>query len=192
MIEIKDLYKKFDNKVVLNNINFTINTKGLTGLMATSGAGKTTIINIILGFLNADSGSINNLPNNIAVVFQEDRLLEWLTPLKNIKICENIELEKIDKIFSQFKIDNTKPVSKLSGGMKRRVAIARAILYKSEFIILDEPFKGLDDKTKKIVMDIIIKESEKKPILFITHNIDEIKYFNLNNVEYVDKFKIYK
>ena len=76
--------------------------------------------------------------------------------------------------------------------MKRRVAIARAILYKSEFIILDEPFKGLDDKTKKIVMDIIIKESEKKPILFITHNIDEIKYFNLNNVEYVDKFKIYK
>ncbi len=192
MIEIKELYKNFDNKVVLNNISFTINEKGITGLMATSGAGKTTIINIILGFLNADSGSINNLPNNIAVVFQEDRLLEWITPLKNIKICENIELEKIDKIFNQFKIDNTKPVSKLSGGMKRRVAIARAILYKSEFIILDEPFKGLDDKTKKIVMDIIIKESEKKPILFITHNIDEIKYFNLNNVEYVDKFKIYK
>ncbi len=192
MIEIKELYKKFDNKVVLNNISFTINTKGITGLMATSGAGKTTIINIILGFLNADSGSINNLPNNIAVVFQEDRLLEWLTPLKNIKICENIELEEIDKIFTEFKIDNTKPISKLSGGMKRRVAIARAILYKSEFIILDEPFKGLDDKTKKTVMDIIIKESDKKPILFITHNIDEIKYFNLNNIEYVDKFQIYK
>ena len=192
MIEIKELYKKFDNKVVLNNISFTINTKGITGLMANSGAGKTTIINIILGFLNADSGSINNLPNNIAVVFQEDRLLEWLTPLKNIKICENIELEEIDKIFTEFKIDNTKPISKLSGGMKRRVAIARAILYKSEFIILDEPFKGLDDKTKKTVMDIIIKESDKKPILFITHNIDEIKYFNLNNIEYVDKFQIYK
>ena len=192
MIEIKELYKKFDNKVVLNNISFTINTKGITGLMANSGAGKTTIINIILGFLNADSGSINNLPNNIAVVFQEDRLLEWLTPLKNIKICGNIELEEIDKIFTEFKIDNTKPISKLSGGMKRRVAIARAILYKSEFIILDGPFKGLDDKTKKTVMDIIIKESEKNPILFITHNIDEIKYFNLNNVEYVDIFKIYK
>lgn len=192
MIKIENLYKKFDDKIVLNHINFSIKEKGITGVMANSGTGKTTIINIMLGILEQDEGAIKDLPQNISVVFQEDRLLEWLCPSKNIKICENMDIERMYEIFEKFKIDDSKPVSKLSGGMKRRVSIARAILFKSDFIILDEPFKGLDENIKKIVMDTVLKESEKRPILFITHNLDEISYFNLNNIQVVDKFKVYK
>ena len=192
MIKIKNLCKEFNNKTILDNISFDIKEKGITAIMADSGIGKTTIINLMLGFIKSDGGEIENLPDKISVVFQEDRLLEWLTPLKNIQICENIDKTKIDDLFKKFKIDNSKKVCKLSGGMKRRIAIIRAILYKSHFIILDEPFKGLDDSIKKIVMDIILEESEHRPIFFITHNIDEIEYFNLRFSESVGKFNIYK
>ncbi len=130
MIKIRNLYKNFKGKNILDNISFDINEKGITGLMADSGMGKTTIINLMLGFIKADKGKIENLPKKISVVFQEDRLLEWLTPIKNIQICDCIDKDKINILFEKFDIDNGKNVSELSGGMKRRVAIIRAILYK--------------------------------------------------------------
>ncbi len=192
MIELKNIHKKFNDKTVIDNLSFNIKDKGITGIMAPSGTGKTTIINLMLGIYPLDKGSIINLPKDISVVFQEDMLLPYLTPYKNLTICKNMDKSKIDYLFKTFNIDNSQIVANLSGGMKRRIAICRALAFKSNFLILDEPFKGLDDAIKKVVMDTIIEEGKAKPILLITHNIDEITYLKLNFSEKIENFSIYK
>lgn len=192
MIELKNIHKKFNNKVILDNLSFNIKDKGITGIMAPSGTGKTTIINLMLGIYPLDNGKIINLPKDISVVFQEDRLLPYLTPYKNLTICKNMDKNKINYLFKQFNIDNSQIIGNLSGGMKRRIAICRALAFKSNFIILDEPFKGLDNNIKTIVMNVIIEESKTKPIFLITHNIDEIDYFKLSLSKKIENFSIYK
>ena len=192
MIELKNIHKKFNDKTVIDNLSFNIKDKGITGIMAPSGTGKTTIINLMLGIYPLDKGRIINLPKDISVVFQEDRLLPYLTPYKNLTICKNMDKSKIDYLFKTFNIDNSQIVANLSGGMKRRIAICRALAFKSSFIILDEPFKGLDDAIKKVVMNVITEESKTNPILLITHNIDEITYLKLNFSEKIENFSIYK
>lgn len=194
MIEIKNLYKSLGKNNVIDNLTFSINNNGITAIMADSGAGKTTLINILLKIIEKDFGEIINLPNDISVVFQEDRLLENLTPIKNISICSKfIDKKEIENMLILFGVDPIKfRIKELSGGMKRRVAIARALLAKSDFIILDEPFKGLDEFNKNVVMDKIYEISRQKPILFVTHDVREINYFNIFEYNVFSNFRIYK
>lgn len=192
MIQIENLYKKFDENIVLQNISFSLKNTGITAIMAKSGSGKTTLINIILNLTKQDSGNIKNLPPKISVVFQENRLLNWLSPIKNLQITTNKNLDEIKAILKKFDINSNQTIDKLSGGMKRRVAIARALLLDYDFLILDEPFKEIDMQNKIIIMNEIKKIAQKKPILFITHNINEIEFFNLKKIENINQFDIYK
>ena len=175
MIEIKKITKKFGEKKVLNDVSFNIYKNEPVFLIGKSGIGKTTLVNIILGFEKADSGEINGLENlKKAVVFQEDRLCENISPIKNLKIaCPNVSENIIESAFIKVgfsKDDLYKPVKNLSGGMKRRTALLRCILYDGDFIIMDEPFKGLDEETKTLCIDFLKENIFNKYVLIITHN----------------------
>lgn len=192
MIKIENLCKSFGENIVLENISFSLKSKGITGIMAKSGSGKTTLVNIILGLIEKDFGNIKNLPKKISIVFQENRLLNWLSAKDNLKITTNKNLNDIENILSKFGINSNENIEKLSGGMKRRISIARALLIDFDFLILDEPFKEIDLENKKIIMNEINKIAKEKPILFISHNINEMEYFKLKKTEEINKFSIYK
>jgi len=183
MITVKNLTKHFDDKKVLDDFNVVLKEGRITTIMGTSGCGKTTFAMILLGLLQPDSGIIEGLEGKrISAVFQEDRLVEHLSAVANIKMVIDGEpdLEEIRKQLSVVELEGElirKPVSQLSGGQKRRVAIVRAMMAKSDFICLDEPFKGLDTETKQKVMEYVKKSVEGKTVLLITHDIDERRFF---------------
>lgn len=179
-IMIEGLTKTFQNKKVLDSINFKIEKNNITCIMGSSGCGKTTLLRIIIGLETMDKGVIRGVENErFSVVFQEERLCENFTALANVKmVCDNeISVENIEKHFKEVGLEgiNKKPVSKLSGGMKRRVCIVRAILAKSNIIIMDEPFKGLDEENKDKVINYVKKYTGNKTVLITTHSMDEVE-----------------
>ncbi len=182
-IVINNLCKHFDNFDLLN-LNGVIKAGETNYIMAPSGNGKTTLLRILMGLETYDSGSIKGLENKrIAAVFQEDRLVENLTSINNIALCSNLSIKEIVVVLEKFGLkgfENAK-VNTLSGGMKRRVSMLRAILSDWEVLILDEPFKGLDDVTKEKVIDETKKWCKGKTVVFVTHNENEIERFEATN-----------
>ena len=179
-INIRNLTKKYGKKEIFKNFSLEIETGKVTALMGKSGFGKTTLIRILMGLEKYDEGKITGLENQkISTVFQEDRLCENLSAITNISIvCGketsireiSAELEKIGLKESQ-----NKPVKTLSGGMKRRVAIIRCIMAKSDIIIFDEPLKGLDETTKKNVIRYLKEKIRGKTVIIVTHDIEEAR-----------------
>ena len=142
-------------------------------LKSPSGGGKTTVFRLVAGLEKPQSGQVL-APQKLAVVFQEDRLLPHMTlksnvilPLKKSQYKKAVELLKEVGLGSFL---NT-PISKLSGGMKRRAAIIRAIAFEGEALLLDEPFNGIDLENKRVLAEIIKREvlSKNIPVLISTH-----------------------
>lgn len=183
MISVENLMKSFDGKKVIDNLNVVLKEGRTTTIMGTSGCGKTTFAMILLGLLIPDSGTIKGLEGKrISAVFQEDRLVEHLSAIDNIKMVlgSDPDIEEVRRQLATVELEGaltTKPISQLSGGQKRRVAIVRAMMAKSDFICLDEPFKGLDADTKQRVMEYVKKNISGKTALLITHDMDERNYF---------------
>jgi len=178
-IEIKALCKSFGDKLVLNNINALFLDKKINCIMGESGCGKTTLINILLGITKADSGSLSGLDKKvISAIFQEDRLCENLSVIKNIRlVChKNISDQEIKNHIIAVGLGDYlyEPIYTLSGGMKRRVSIARAIIYNSDIVIMDEPLKSLDETTKATVIDYIKEYSTNKTLIVVTHDEREV------------------
>lgn len=178
-IKVKNLKKTFNDKVILNHVNLEFHENKINCIVGPSGCGKTTLLNIILALEKADSGYIEGLAGkSVSCVFQEDRLCEGFSALSNVNlVCDNKTSK--DVILDHFKqVDlqevDDKKVSQLSGGMKRRVAIVRAIMAKADIIVMDEPFKGLDGVTKEKVIDYVKRNTAGKIVIITTHNIDEI------------------
>lgn len=174
MIEIEQLCKSY-NKVIIDNFSYIFEDNKTYCLFGPSGSGKTTLIRLIMGFEQADKGKIKiKNGSRLSVVFQEDRLLPWLSAKRNIlavnkdkTVCDNLL-----KAFHLEKEENKYP-SELSGGMQRRIALARALAYDGDIFFMDEPFKGLDYKLKKEIIYFMNKKIEKKLCIFITHDIEE-------------------
>ncbi|MGI6733340.1 MAG: ATP-binding cassette domain-containing protein [Anaerovoracaceae bacterium] len=183
MITVKNLTKHFDDKKVIDNLNLVLQEGRITTIMGTSGCGKTTFAMMLLGLLKPDSGTIEGLQGKrISAVFQEDRLIEHLSAIENIKLVIDgkPDEEEIRRQLAEVGLEDAlveKPTAQLSGGQKRRVAIVRAMMAKSDFICLDEPFKGLDTQTKKKVMEYVKRSVEGKTVLLITHDVEERKFF---------------
>lgn len=183
MITVKNLTKSFDDKKVIDDLSVVLKEGRTTTIMGTSGCGKTTFAMILMGLLDADSGSVKGLEGKrISAVFQEDRLIEHLSAIDNIKMVLKKDYDKneIIKQLAMVDLDGaslTKPAGQLSGGQKRRVAIVRAMMAQSDFVCLDEPFKGLDVDTKQRVMEYVKRSIDGKTALLITHDMDERNYF---------------
>lgn len=175
-IIIKNLSKSFGNNSVLKNINIILRDGSVTCLMGQSGKGKTTLLNILMGFEKYDTGEILNMPKLKSAVFQENRLCESFSVLRNIKLVnDDIDDKTILSHLEAVGLKNeaNQQVSTLSGGMKRRVALVRAIIAKKDILFLDEPFKGLDDNTKDKVFDYLHNNCKNLTVLIVTHQIED-------------------
>lgn len=175
-IIIKNLHKSFGDNNVLNGVNAVIKENHITCLMGQSGIGKTTLLNIMLGFEKADSGEILSVPAKKSAVFQENRLCEEFSVLTNIKMVNDTLTD--ETVLNHLKAVDLEDcakqrVSTLSGGMKRRVALVRAILAEKDILFLDEPFKGLDEGTRDKVIAYLIKNTKNTTVIMVTHQIEE-------------------
>ena len=179
-IVIKNLSKSFGEKKVFSDLSAVIPGGRFTALMGASGSGKTTLSRLLLGLEKVDGGSIEGLPDRLSAVFQEDRLFESFSAISNLRAVagrkKDHELAALLETLGLGSEVNS-PVSSFSGGMKRRVAIARAIAAEGELTVLDEPFSGLDGDTKAAVMDVIKDRLSKSTVLLITHDPSEAEFF---------------
>lgn len=177
-IAVENLSKKYKNKIVLKDFSAVIKEGKTTVIMAPSGMGKTTFIRILSGLEKADSGTIEGIEGKkISMVFQEDRLCSNLNAVSNVRMVCNKSISR-KQIYDELAAvglvgSETQPVSQLSGGMKRRVALVRALMAEYDLLILDEPFKGLDEENKKKVMDYAKRKTTGKTVILVTHEEEE-------------------
>lgn len=178
-VKINKLCKAFGEHKVLKGLDLTLEDGGVYCLMGASGMGKTTLLHILLGLESKDSGEITGIKSGrISAMFQENRLCENLTAAQNVAlVCGGkMSIGEITKKLSEILPAECmeQPVSELSGGMKRRAALARAMLFDSDLVILDEPFTGLDSNTKKDVIDFILRMQNGRILLISTHGEEDV------------------
>lgn len=172
-ITCENISKAFGAKQVLKDFSVSFET-GISCLFGPSGIGKTTLLRILAGLETPDSGEIKGLDDKkISYVFQEDRLLPWLTALENVAIFHG----ESEARFWLGALDMQDALNlyprELSGGMKRRVALARALALPYDLILLDEPGRGLNQGLKEKLYEFIREKSEGKIAVLVTHERDE-------------------
>lgn len=178
MLIVENISHDFGVLPVLENISFEVADNEIVAVIGPSGCGKSTLLNIIAGLEKTHSGTISGVENGKAFVFQDDRLLPWRTVWQNISIVNDMEnTVEIENLISDVGLEgfgDYKP-EQLSGGMKKRCSIARAFYYKSEILLMDEPFQGLDYFSRQEMLKILLRvwNQHKQTVLFITHEIDE-------------------
>ena len=176
-MEVKNLCKAYHGCPVLQNVSFAAGV-GITALWAPSGAGKTTLLRLLLGLERPDSGQLVGTDIRWSAVFQEDRLLEGLDAGGNLRFVLGAayDAKAAGAMLEELGLSDadTKPVRDWSGGMKRRLALTRALLAPSDAIALDEPFTGLDDDNRRRAIGAIRRAAETKPVLLVTHDRDDL------------------
>ncbi|NKQ41805.1 MAG: ATP-binding cassette domain-containing protein [Sulfurovum sp.] len=186
IITFDSVGKKYGQKTVLSNISFSIYEQDIIGLLGPSGIGKTTILKLISGLEKPTSGKIFVSSKKISYVFQEPRLFPWKTAIENIllplmvsghskKEAMNIAKHYLDSMgLSEFM--DYYP-AKLSGGMRQRVSLARALSLCPDILLLDEPFSALDSKRKGSLVELLAKSIEEYPmvVLYVSHFPEEAK-----------------
>ena len=192
-IVLENLCKSYGDHIVLNQFSAVIPAGQATAIMAPSGRGKTTLLRILMGLEQADSGSVSGLSGKkISAVFQEDRLCKNLSPVSNIRLVAPA-LKKSEIIAAMEQVGLTgcfsQPVRELSGGMKRRVAILRALLADYDVLFLDEPFKGLDADTRRLVIADTRQKSAGKTVILITHEEEDIALMEVHQILTIDTGK---
>ncbi|WP_333860886.1 ABC transporter ATP-binding protein [Clostridium sp.] len=180
---IKNLNKSYDGASVFSNLNMNFIKGKIAVILGPSGCGKTTLLNIISGIETNYSGEVLLRNRSISYVFQEDRLIPYFTVYKNVEFVLKSTLDKnevnitVNKFLDMVELLEYKDKlpDKLSGGMKRRVALARAIAYKSSLILMDEPFKGMDDRLKSsVIKKFLIHQRETgRTVILVTHDKGE-------------------
>ncbi|MCL2188566.1 MAG: ATP-binding cassette domain-containing protein [Defluviitaleaceae bacterium] len=181
-IIFKNISKSFNGTPVLVNINAVLSV-GITCLMGQSGIGKTTFANLVAGLILPDEGTIAGLEGKrVSYVFQEDRLLEHESALVNVLFVTADAKKNTPRaiaLLTQAGLGESvnKKAAELSGGMKRRTALCRALIADYHVLILDEPFKGLDEETKPAIVEMLKQhvQQEEKIILCITHDLAEVE-----------------
>ena len=182
-IEITNLTKKYGTKTVFENYSNTLEINGILLVKGASGCGKTTLMRMIAGLEKYD-GKISVPTDKISFMFQEDRLIPFISVLKNVSAVSDVNTAK--KYLAALGLENEfdSPPLSLSGGMRRRAALARALSYPADLVILDEPFKGLDEALRQTVIDIIKEESSKRDFIIVTHESFEGEFKN-NDILYL-------
>lgn len=186
-IKLEDIEKKYNNLKVIENFNMSFSSDKVHCIFGPSGCGKSTLLNIITGLITSYSGKIEGMEDkSFSYVFQENRLLPWLSVEGNIMFVleSNYSKREAEKISEKYidlvklsKFKNNFP-RELSGGMKQRVSIARALAYNGDIIVMDEPFKGLDMELKTSLMNFIVNycKSNNKLYIYTTHDTFEAAY----------------
>lgn len=178
-IKVNSVSKVYGNQMVLDNISINFDKQVKTALVAPSGFGKTTLLRLIANLESCTSGEIIiNKEDRISYLFQEDRLVPWLNIYDNLaliladKLPKEESQKRIEKILNIMELwkDKNKLPGQLSGGMRHRVAIARAFIFPADILLLDEPFKGLDlPLIDRIIDGAWVRTTKDKTVIFSTH-----------------------
>lgn len=211
IIQVKNLVKKFNGFTAVDNISFSVKKSEIFAFLGPNGAGKTTTIRILTTLLAKTQGSAfvngydtakekDNVRKSLGIVFQDPSIDDDLTAYENMefhgvlyKVQRNLREERIEQLLKFVGLWERKDmlVKKFSGGMKRRLEIARALVHHPKIIFLDEPTLGLDPQTRKNIWDYIKKlnKEEGMTIFFTTHYIEEAEKV-ANTVAIIDHGKI--
>lgn len=192
-INITSLKKNFGDQVLFDGINLVIPENRTTLLSGPSGCGKTTLLRIIAGLDSDYDGTVTGVPDSISFIFQEDRLLPWKSVNENISyvLKDIINKEEIDSAVRdmieavQLTGHENKIPAKLSGGMKRRVAMARAYCYPADIYIFDEPFKGFDAKLLEDMIALFKRLfiDTGKTVILVNHDVALLENLDFNIVD---------
>ncbi|SMC55289.1 ABC transporter ATP-binding protein [Papillibacter cinnamivorans] len=176
MIEFRNVSVSFGDKPVLSDFTLRLPEEGITCLKGPSGCGKTTLLRVLVGLQEPDAGKVEGVaPGDCAVVFQEDRLLPWKTALQNLTILPGLEEKEALEWLRRVELGNEagRYPAELSGGMRRRVALVRALAYGGRLLVLDEPFLGMDEELKKRLYPLI--RNAGVPVILVTHEEEDIR-----------------
>lgn len=195
-LNVDKVSKRFGELEVLDSIEFTAEPAEFISIVGTSGCGKTTLLRIIAGLDSASAGEVvlgeervNGPSLGIGTAFQNDRLMPWRTIRKNVTLGlelrrrgGKVDNEKVDSLLSLVglkEFEDNYPYQ-LSGGMKQRVNLARALAIDPRVLLLDEPFAALDAQTREVMQTELLRVwgETKKTVVFITHQIDEAVYLS--------------
>lgn len=185
--EIKGLSKSYGDLPVLDSLDLEFPEGSITVVLGPSGCGKTSMLNILAGLDTDYSGTVSGFDRgNASYVFQEDRLMPWLSAADNVAFVLRQRMEAgkaraaaIEALTAVGLADSAKArPGALSGGMRRRVALARAFAYPSKVLLLDEPFSALDLKTRISVMDLFVdlRAMDGRSAVVVTHDVREALY----------------
>ena len=185
-LELQHISKSYDGLPVLKNLNLSFQQGQCYCLMSPSGSGKTTLLRILMEMEQADNGLIlaDGTPQDMSslpasAVFQKDRLCESFSPIENVAMCAGRSLKaprikwELARLLPEECLN--RPVSTLSGGMKRRVAVARALLIPSHILLMDEPFTGMDDELKCNVISYIREKQDGRLLILSTHQEEDVE-----------------
>ena len=175
-IVLKNITKSFGEKTVFRDFSAVFPGGGVSCLMGPSGGGKTTLLRMILGLETPESGVITGVPERKAAVFQEDRLCPGVSPVENVLLVTGKEKEgEARSLLTELGLGDSLdlPCCELSGGMRRRAAIARALLAEGELLTLDEPFKGLDEQNRRAAAALVLACRRGRTLLYVTHERGE-------------------
>ncbi len=178
MIKLEHLTRRYGESTVIKDLSFTFPDKGVFALMGPSGCGKTTLLRLLAGLDLPDGGTITSTHERTAVAFQEPRLLPWLNCEENIKcvLPKGKERSGIAKKYLEMLElgdEATAFPDQLSGGMKQRLSLARALAYEGDLLLLDEPFSALDTALKERIAPLLIKAGEQHLVVLVTHDEKE-------------------
>jgi ABC-type nitrate/sulfonate/bicarbonate transport system ATPase subunit len=173
----------FPRHAVLSDVTLDLREHGINCLLGTSGGGKSTLLRVVAGLLVPDDGMVRIAPEDCAIVFQDPRLLPWLSVEENLALALPARLERrqrdqaVGAILEEVQLAGIQKhmPDELSGGMAQRVGLARALLRRPRFLLLDEPFAALDAITRtelqQMLLDLIRRQ--RVTCLFVTHDIGE-------------------
>ena len=192
MLKIENLSFSYGNEQVLQDLSLTLPDRGVFAIMGPSGCGKSTLFALISGLLKPSSGKIELDAKRIAFAFQDARLMPWMTAAENVNFVlggKKSTLERAERALEDLGLGDAtyKYPDELSGGMQKRVSLARAFAFEGDLFLLDEPFTGLDANTKTGITQKVKEIGKKSLVLLITHDIGEANdcaenVFNFNGL----------
>ena len=189
MLELKDITLRFEQKTVLDRCSLRLHPGQRIALMGPSGCGKTSLLRVALGLQMPDSGSVSCTFQSVAAVFQEPRLLPWRTAAENVNLVLSDRAETMPEALNwldKLELSDAQALypAELSGGMQQRLSIARALASRPELLVMDEPFKAMDDKLNERVTRAVAESVGGAALLLVTHSEAEARALGCRILRY--------
>ena len=178
MLRIDSVTKSLGGLPVLEDFSLSVGKGEIVALIGPSGSGKTTLLNIVAGLLEPDSGTVDKEEGKLSYMFQNSRLLPWRTVFRNIQLArKGAGDEEVLGMIRSVGLEGFEDYypDELSGGMAKRVALARAFFRRGSYLLMDEPFQALDYALRMEMIGLLLSiwEEDRPGVLFVTHEIDE-------------------